>query len=405
MDLNSHEYMPDWIKSFDGRLEVSPPLADEQLGQVPAKRGVFALLGDRDEPIILLTAADIRARLRNRLAAPLDDRRRKTVDLREITRKVLWRLTFSHFETDLAYFELVRRMWPKDYGQMLAWRRGWFVHVNPEEQFPRFVRTSEVSAGPGRYFGPFADGRSATHFVDAVQDTFDLCRDYSCLRLSPGGQQCTYAQMGRCSSPCDGTISMADYRKLVAEAAEFAAGRREHHKRRLTEQMAAAALALQYERASALKVRISRLEEFDKPACRFVAPVEQFRYVICQRGGTGRKVRVFLVNAGAITSAGELDYPLDAARLDKVLKRMAALAARPLTFKQAELYRMGLVANYLFCSEDRRGLILRWEPSLKAQQLCEQVESVAGRLKLRAGKGRKKEIDDSGASSGPPDAV
>ena len=79
--------MGEWIESFDARLEVTPPLTEKELGQIPPRRGVLGLLSENNEPIILLTAANIRARLKTRLSAPLPDRRRKTVDLREITRK------------------------------------------------------------------------------------------------------------------------------------------------------------------------------------------------------------------------------------------------------------------------------------------------------------------------------
>ena len=33
---------------FDDRLDVLPPLTDEQLAEVPAKRGVFLLADERD---------------------------------------------------------------------------------------------------------------------------------------------------------------------------------------------------------------------------------------------------------------------------------------------------------------------------------------------------------------------
>ena len=56
---------------FDAALEVGPGFGDPQLGAIPAKRGVLALLGDGDQPILLLTAADIRSRLRSRLSEPV----------------------------------------------------------------------------------------------------------------------------------------------------------------------------------------------------------------------------------------------------------------------------------------------------------------------------------------------
>ena len=39
--------MSNWMAKFDGRLEVCPPLKDDQLNSVPAKRGVLLLAGGR----------------------------------------------------------------------------------------------------------------------------------------------------------------------------------------------------------------------------------------------------------------------------------------------------------------------------------------------------------------------
>jgi len=376
--------MAQWLGRFDGQLHISAPLTNEQLCEVPAKRGVLALLGEGDRPIVLLTAANVRARLRGRLAEPQRDGRRKTVDLRTVTRKVLWKLATSHFETDLAFFEIARRIWPKTYGELLAWRPAWLVHVDAEQAYPRFVRTREASGAGGRYFGPFNSARAAESFIEAIHDAFGLCRDYTCLRQSPHSQRCAYAEMGRCLSPCDGTISMGQYRHAVARAADFAAGRRRAFRRRLEEQMKQAADRLDFERAGTLKTRLDRLGELDGPSFAHVRPLEEFQYVIVQSGGGAGRAKVFLANGGEIAAASPLDYPPDACRLEKTLRRMARHCARPAGRDRTNMWRMGLVAQYLFCSPERRGLILHWDRRTTAEKLADAIEEAREHLKLRA---------------------
>ena len=106
---------------FDGRLEVQPPLGDEQLSQIPARRGVMALLGPEGQTILLTTAADIRSRLRHRLQERPEGERKKTADLREVTRQILWRLAASHFEADLHFLELAEAIYGRRYPSLLAW--------------------------------------------------------------------------------------------------------------------------------------------------------------------------------------------------------------------------------------------------------------------------------------------
>ena len=54
---------------------------------------------------------------------------------------------------------------------------------------------------------------------------------------------------------------------------------------------------------------------------------------------------------------------------------------------------MGLIAHYLFCSDRRRGLMLRWREDLTAEQLGEAIEAAKDHLRLRAPKPRGRDPD------------
>lgn len=370
--------MSQWPGMFDAHLEVAPPLSDEQLLQVPAKRGVLALLAADGKPILLLTAADIRARLRSRLAEVEEGQRKKTADLRGITRTITWKLSAGHFETDLNYFELARAIWPQTYAELLAWRKPVFVHVDPQEPYPHFSRSREVFARAGQYVGPFESAPSADKFIQALEDAFDLCRDLACLRQSPNGPPCSYLQMGRCLGPCCGKVSMEEYRQIVARAASFATGQRADFRAEMERQMKQAAGALAFERAGGLKTRLERLGEFDREPYRFVSPAEAFCYVII--GPRSRKVlSAFLVHGARVANWGGLDYPLQESQISALLAAAAGAQAQPAT-DDADRLRMGLVSQYLFCGGDKRGLILPIHAELTAESLTAAIESMAAPL-------------------------
>jgi len=389
--------------TFDGSLEARPPLTDEQLAAIPAKRGVFLLASEDDRPILLATGASIRARLRSRLEEPDGEKRRRTADLRTVTRTVHWKLAGGHFEMDWIYLEIARSLWPETYAKLLSWRPAWFVHVRAEEAFPHFVRTRDVFGSPGRYFGPFESGRSAERFIDVLLDAFDLCRDVRCLRRSPRGQRCAYGQMGRCLCPCDGSVSMEAYRRVVAEAGDFAAGRRAQHLRRLREQMEAASAELKFERAAAVKARLDRLAELDGEAYRHVAPAEKFRFLLIQPSGSQRRAAVFLADRGSIVRAKPLDSPLVEKQLAGTVRRMARFAAGGAKRRSdpAGRWRMGLVARALFSSERRGGLVLRWREEMTPADLSAAIESAAEALGLSAAGG----AEERSRSEGDPDTA
>jgi len=385
--------MSNWDFMFDGQLEVAGQLDDTQLERIPARRGVV-LLAAGDRPIQLITASRIRQRVRTRLDAPGDERLRKSADLRQITTRVLWKLSAGAFETDLDHLELARAIWPESYPARMTWKPPWFIHVDPDSRRPQFRRARKFPSGAVRSFGPFISGADAERFITALRDTFDLCRDHRNLAQGPNARRCSYGQMQRCLAPCDGTVSLDDYRLAVSHAVGFVAGDRGKLRRKLQDEMTLAAGQLEFERAAALKGRLERLGEFDRSAYRFARPFEEFRFLVFQPGGGRRRMRVFLVNRGEIPAAASLQYPLQTAQTDgaggkycgmelaNLLEQMRRLAASEPPVDQAGALRMGLVTRYLFSGPRRRGLIVRFRESLGSDALAEMIESAAGDLRL-----------------------
>ena len=384
--------MSNWDFMFDGQLEVAGSLDDAQLQRIPAKRGVV-LLAAGNRPIQLITAARIRQRVRTRLDEPPDERVRKSADLRRITTRVLWKLSAGPFEADLDHLELARAAWPGEYAAQITWKPPWFIHVDLDAAYPRFRRSRKFPSGNVRSFGPFISGAEAEHFITALRDAFGLCRDHRCLAQSPNARRCAYGQMQRCLAPCDGTVSADEYRLAVSRAADFIAGDRKSLRRELKDEMEQAAGKLEFERAAAIKGRLERLDEFNRPTYRHARPFEEFRFLVFQPGGSRRRVRVFLVNRGEIPAAASLRYPLQQAEADdaathgntelaSLLEQMRIVAAREPRVDGAGALRMGLVARYLFSGPRRRGLIVRFTESLRPEKLARMIGASSGDLGL-----------------------
>ena len=70
---------------------------------------------------------------------------------------------------------------------------------------------------------------------------------------------CLLYQIKRCSAPCTGEISRADYDELVREAKNFLSGRSRAVKDELAEEMDRASETLDFERAAALRDRLAAL--------------------------------------------------------------------------------------------------------------------------------------------------
>lgn len=396
--------MADYAAMFDAGMEVRPPLDDAQLGRIPARRGVVFLEADGGKPILMITAADMRARVRNRVKHAGRAEQSRMPDLGGITRRIRWKPAASPFEADLDFLDRAAAVWPQRLAEMVAWKPAWFVHVDRDAEVPAFQRTRAVFAEAGSYLGPFPDGRAADRFIEAVRDVFDLCREPRHLAAAPRAEPCTYAEIGRCLCPCDGSIPMDAYREVVGAAARFAAGDRGDREAELDRQMRAASEDLRFERAAALKSRLDSAAELRKPAYRHVAPAEAFQFLCFQRSGRTRGVRAFLADRGRVLPAGEIDYPPARDQLRALLGRMGERPGRETPTDEPARYRMGLVARQLFSSRERRGVILRWDASLRAQDLAAALNR--NRDVLRVGEAKSRAGRGAGPSrSGPGETV
>lgn len=380
--------MADVNTLFARRVDVEPLGGDidRQLAEVPDKPAVFLLADGEDRPILLATGLAVRTILRRRLGEPIHNAEcampnaeqrsghsvpnaefevsnsppspppgaplpgqgerkpapSKRADLRPLVRRLYLHPTFSPFETDLWYLWLARQLFPDGYKRMVRTRHCWMLHDQSDGRVPRLAATDRF-APPGRRIGPIADRQSAARLVDLLSYLFELCHNYQVLRQAPHGRACEYKEMGRCSGPCDGTISLETYRGQVAAAANFAADRGRAWRAEQAERMKQAAARLDFELAARLKDRLARAGELDSPRYRWLADMNLCNFLIVQPGQAKPQLRTFRTFAGRIVAGPTLKRSDPSAGLAEWLK-----LAPPPEDPQLQAEEAGLLADYLF---------------------------------------------------------
>ena len=334
---------------------------------VPARWAVYLFADADDRPIQLLCVRNLRASLKRRLGggevapesgglagAGVASRR---VDYRQIVRRVAWRRVDSAFEADLVYLEAARRCFPRDYAKLAGLRPAWFVHVDPSADLPRYVKTCDPTVPGGELFGPLPDKSAASRLVEQMEDLFDLCRYHDILAKAPRGRACAYKEMGRCPAPCDGSVSMEQYRRQVAysmgalsDPADFV----RHHEARMRQ----AATDLKFESAARIKAYVEALRSlFGKGDFAHVRPIGDLRLLSVQRGATARSAKLFLITPSVVEPLEALESAPDSASpvLRQALARADAASPRPSDINAVE--RLGVVAHHLFLPK-RQGIYL-----------------------------------------------
>lgn len=314
---------------------------------VPGRRAVYLMADADDRPVQLLCVRNLKQSLRRRLGEGEQQGPSRKIDYAAVVRRVHWRRVDSGFEADWAYLEASRRLFPRTYRGLLGFEPAWFIHVDPDAAFPRYVRTTDLARDGGMLVGPIADKHAAARLIELLEDAFDLCRYYNVLTAAPNGRACAYKHMHKCPAPCDGSITMEQYRRMVQwsmEAVTRPGAMVSEHRQR----MAQAAAARRFETAGRIKAYADQLAALGTGPYRHARRLDDFRYVSIQRGPTARAAKVFVITPGAIDLAVGLRLPLRLTTWADVASGVLASASRTPVLDAQGIERIGLVAHHLF---------------------------------------------------------
>ncbi|MCS6933450.1 MAG: excinuclease ABC subunit UvrC [Acetobacteraceae bacterium] len=229
---------------------------EQALPTLPLSPGVYRMLDAKGDALYVGKA---RA-LRKRVAAytqldRLPERLRRMV---WETRRIEVVTTASEAEALLLEANLIKKLRPR-FNIVLRDDKSypWLV-LTEDHPYPQIAKHRGERRKGATYFGPFASAWAVNQTITALQRVFLLrsCRD---TVFDSRDRPCLLHQIKRCSAPCVGRISEADYAELVRQAKQFLAGDAPSIQKRLAAEMEQAAERLEFERAAALRDRIRGL--------------------------------------------------------------------------------------------------------------------------------------------------
>jgi len=174
------------------------------------------------------------------------------------------------------------------------------------EPWPRLAFTRRIRNDGAEYFGPYLPGGLARRAIKLVQKLFGI---RTCQLEIDGSlaRPCLYWDMKRCLGPCvAGLTTPAEYESAVEGARLFLAGRIEPLVRRLRDEMAAAAEALEFERAARLRDLLREVErQGDRAALSSVDEEDADLYGVAVHGHQAA-VSILIMRGGQVLDRREL---------------------------------------------------------------------------------------------------
>jgi excinuclease UvrABC nuclease subunit len=281
-------------------IAFDPADAKAALAALPPSPAVFALYGadSRAEPYIGRTPS-LRSRL-DRLLQPSPKHPRR-LHLAGLVRRIEWQLTGSEFESLLAQFSLLEKIFGAKVLERMHLRHPAFVRFLGSNPYPRVTVTNRPSLREADWaYGPFPSRAAAERYAEEMLKLFLLRRCTFELDPDPSYPGCVYSEMKMCLAPCFKGCTDERYAEESAAVESFLATRGESRLVTLRSERDQASADLAFESAAALHAQIQRVEAVHALAAELVRPLSKLRAVILQACANPDEVAVFLFDSGRL---------------------------------------------------------------------------------------------------------
>lgn len=208
-----------------------------------------------DRVIYVGKARSLRQRVPNYFTTGLHPR---TVSMVENARRVEWIMTSNEVEALQLEVSLIKQHRPRFNVRYRDDKSYPYLTVTLSEEYPRALVTRGRKKKGYRYFGPYTHAYAIRETLDMLLRVFQIrsCSQGVFDRATRADRPCLLYDIGRCSAPCVGHVSVEEHRTIVQGFCDFMSGRHEDVIVDLEKRMQTAADALEFEQAARVRDQI-----------------------------------------------------------------------------------------------------------------------------------------------------
>lgn len=229
----------------------------DKLKSLPFCPGVYRMLDKNGKVIYVGKARQLRKRVSSYFRDRLDFAKTRAL-MAQVTD---FEVTVTETENQALLLEsnLIKQLRPR-YNVILRDDKSYpYLFISTRDKFPRIDFHRGAKKERGDYFGPYPSAGSVRQNLSLIQKLFRL-RTCQNVYFSHRTRPCLQYQIGRCTAPCVGRVSEAEYQAQIYDALQFLKGKDDEVIKSVQKRMEKSSGALDFETAAYWRDLLIRLQ-------------------------------------------------------------------------------------------------------------------------------------------------
>jgi DNA polymerase-3 subunit epsilon len=287
------------LQTFSARVSSAQRRKRHLAEQLPHAPGVYLFRDERGRVLYVGTSKDLRTRVRTYFTA--SETRSRMGEMVAIAETVTGIECATALEAEVRELRLIAEHKPKYNRRSRFPERVHWIKLT-QEPWPRLSLVRRVTDDGADYVGPYSSRRVAERAMAAAHESFPIRQCGGRLPKHPSGSACALAEMGKCLSPCDGSVSAADYAAVVDQLRATLLDRPDQVVASISRKMTALSAASRFEDAGSWRDRLTAFLRGTARVQRLRALTRCAELVAARREDAGWCVHV--VRHGRLAAAG-----------------------------------------------------------------------------------------------------
>ena len=243
----------------------------KQIRNFPTGPGLYFMKASADKVLYIGKAKNLRSRVASYFQPTgelITSRGPKIAEMIGKVKAVDFLETETEVDAMLQEARLIKDIRPPYNTELVDDKTFPYLEITASEDFPGVYITRRPRPRGSRLFGPFAGAKDLRGVLVVLQKIFKFrtCK----LSIAEADRKrkffrpCLLYSIKQCAAPCADKIDKSDYKKIITDLIKFLKSKRSTVLRQLKRQMAEAAEALEYEKATMYRDRIRLIERLDR---------------------------------------------------------------------------------------------------------------------------------------------